>query len=69
MSAVSKRGIVKFIRPTFSFLTPDDGTPDVFCHVSVIERAGLALSKGDRVAFVVEPGARGLRATSIALVS
>ena len=69
MSAVSKKGIVKFTRPSFSFLTPEDGTPDVFCHVSVIERAGIVLAKGDQVAFVVEPSSRGLKATSIALVS
>jgi CspA family cold shock protein len=68
MSSVSKRGVVKFTRPSFLFLTPEDGTPDVFCHVSVIKSAGLVLSKGDQVAFVVEPSARGLKATSIALI-
>ena len=68
MSAVSKRGVVKFVKPSFLFLTPEDGTLDVFCHVSVVEHAGLVLAKGDAVAFVVEPSARGLKATSIALI-
>jgi CspA family cold shock protein len=67
-TAVSKRGVVKFTRPSFLFLTPEDGSPEVFCHVSVIKSAGLVLSKGDRVAAVVEPSARGLKAISIALI-
>jgi cold shock protein len=36
----------------FGFIAPEDGSPDVFVHVSAVERAGLgSLSEGQRVSF------------------
>ena len=41
--ATSITAQVKWFNPTkgFGFLVPDDGSPDVFCHVSAVERAGF----------------------------
>lgn len=49
-------GTVKFFNATkgFGFIQPDNGGPDVFVHVSAIERAGLGtLSEGQKVSFDV----------------
>jgi len=36
----------------FGFITPDDGSKDVFVHVSAVERAGLkSLAEGQKVSF------------------
>ena len=47
-------GTVKWFNPTkgFGFIAPEDGTQDVFVHISAVERAGLgALNEGQRVRF------------------
>jgi CspA family cold shock protein len=54
----------------FGFIRPDSGGPDLFVHVSEIERAGLdQLAKGQRVSFEVhrDPRTGRERATRIAL--
>ncbi len=36
----------------FGFIQPDDGSKDVFVHISAVERAGLAgLNEGQKVSF------------------
>ena len=38
----------------FGFIQPDSGGPDVFVHVSAVERAGLSgLNEGQKVSFEV----------------
>ena len=50
----------------FGFLTPDDGSPDVFCHVSAVEEAGYAtLAQGARVTCEVAERREGPVASSI----
>ena len=61
-------GTVKWFNATkgYGFIAPDDGSNDVFVHVSALERAGLAtLREGQRVDFAARPGRDGrLSATS-----
>lgn len=50
-------GTVKWFNPTkgFGFIQPDDGTNDVFVHISSVERAGLDnLREGQKVSFDLE---------------
>ena len=36
----------------FGFIQPDDGSKDVFVHISAVERAGLySLNEGQKVTF------------------
>lgn len=47
-------GSVKFFNAAkgFGFITPDDGGPDVFVHISAVEQAGLpGLNDGDQVSY------------------
>lgn len=44
----------------FGFIQPDDGSKDVFVHISAVERAGLAtLSDGQRVQYELVRGKDG----------
>jgi len=55
-------GTVKFFNPTkgFGFITPDDGSKDVFVHISAVQGAGLgSLSENQKVSFDVERGSNG----------
>ncbi|MBL8549677.1 MAG: cold-shock protein [Hyphomonadaceae bacterium] len=57
-----QNGVVKFFNSArgFGFITPDGGGPDVFVHVSAVERAGLpTLSEGQRVNFQTLPDSKG----------
>ncbi|WVT76412.1 cold-shock protein (plasmid) [Sinorhizobium chiapasense] len=49
-------GTVKWFNSTkgFGFIQPDDGSTDVFVHISAIERASLrSLTDGQKVTFDV----------------
>ena len=61
-------GTVKFFNATrgFGFIAPDDGSKDVFVHVSAIERAGLGhLAEGQKLSFDVQDDARGPKAVNL----
>ena len=50
------QGTVKWFNSQrgFGFIQPDDGSKDVFVHISAVERAGLReLREGQRVSFEV----------------
>lgn len=47
-------GTVKFFNEQkgFGFIAPDDGSTDVFVHISAVERSGMqTLSDGQKVTF------------------
>jgi CspA family cold shock protein len=47
-------GVVKWFNATkgFGFIQPDDGSKDVFVHISAVEKAGLStLNEGAKVSF------------------
>lgn len=62
-------GTVKWFNPArgFGFIQPDDGSKDVFVHISALERSELEqLLEGQKVQFEVERGQNGkLAATNL----
>jgi CspA family cold shock protein len=49
-------GTVKFFNATkgFGFITPEDGSTDVFVHISAVERAGMrTIIEGQKLSFDV----------------
>ena len=55
-------GTVKWFNATkgFGFIQPDDGSKDVFLHVSAVERAGLQSPQdGQKVEYELESGRDG----------
>jgi len=55
-------GTLKFYNAAkgFGFITPEDGSKDVFVHATALEAAGIqSLNEGDKVTFVLEDDRRG----------
>lgn len=55
-------GTVKFFNTTkgFGFIEPQDGSKDVFVHISAVENAGLnTLAENQQVSFELERGKNG----------
>lgn len=53
----------------FGFITPDDGTKDLFVHYSEIQGNGFrSLDENQRVQFEVEQGAKGPQAVGVSTV-
>jgi len=68
---VSKtKGTVKFFNSQkgFGFITPDDGSKEIFVHINNIEGNVQSLSEGQAVRFVVGQGRKGPEATEVELV-
>lgn len=54
-------GTVKWFNATkgYGFIQPDEGGPDVFVHISAVERAGLRdLNEGQKVTYELEQDRR-----------
>jgi CspA family cold shock protein len=44
----------------YGFIQPDDGSKDVFVHISAVEQAGLrGLNEGQKVSYDLEQGRQG----------
>jgi len=57
-------GTVKFFNNSkgFGFISPDDGSKDVFVHLNgLIDK----IKEGDKVSFDVEEGKKGLNAVNV----
>ena len=56
------QGTVKWFNPTkrFGFIAPDDGSKDVFVHMTAVEKAGMkTLSEGQKVKFDLAADEKG----------
>ena len=59
---MASQGTVKFFNGEkgYGFIKPDDGSRDIFVHVTAGEQAGLrSLSEGQKIAYEVEPDKKG----------
>ena len=55
-------GTVKWFNSTkgYGFIQPDDGSKDVFVHISAVERAGIGtLNEGQKISFDLQRGQQG----------
>ena len=65
------QGTVKWFNAEkgYGFISPDDGTADVFVHYSAIGGSGYrSLEEGQRVDFGVEQSPKGPQATGVSAV-
>jgi CspA family cold shock protein len=69
--AESLDGVVKWYDPArgFGFILPNDGSKDIFVHVTALRRSGIdALEPGQPVRMMVAQAKRGREASSIELL-
>jgi CspA family cold shock protein len=62
MEGLMSIGTVKWFNTAkgYGFIQPEDGSKDVFVHISAVERAGLGnLREGQKVSYDLERGQQG----------
>ncbi|WP_207541141.1 cold-shock protein [Sabulicella rubraurantiaca] len=55
-------GTIKWFNTTkgYGFIQPEDGTKDVFLHISDLQRAGIdAPQEGDKIEYEIQRGQQG----------
>ena len=65
-------GLVKWLNADkgFGFITPADGSKDVFVHFSAIQSNNFrTLEEGQKVEFSIENGAKGPAASNVVTLS
>ena len=60
------KGKIKFFNTQkgFGFITPDDGTKELFVHISNV-KGNQSLDEGQAVEYVKSEGRKGLEATQV----
>jgi CspA family cold shock protein len=61
-------GTVKWFNDAkgFGFITPDDGSEDLFAHFSAVNASGFkSMKEGQKVTFEVVQGSKGKQAANI----
>jgi CspA family cold shock protein len=61
-------GTVKWFNESkgYGFITPDDGSKDIFVHFSAIQVDGFKkLTEGQAVTFEIEQSPKGVQATNV----
>ena len=65
---MSQTGLVKWFNAEkgFGFISPTDGSKDVFVHFSAIQNGGFkTLEEGQKVSFTIENGQKGPAAANV----
>jgi CspA family cold shock protein len=68
---MSSIGTVKWFNAQkgYGFIQPEDGSKDVFVHISAVERAGIrALNEGQKVSFQLQSDRGKMSAVNLELV-
>lgn len=66
-----KAGTVKWFNDEkgFGFITPDDGSADLFVHFKAIKADGFkSLKEGQKVSFKAVPGQKGMQAEDVTIL-
>ena len=64
------RGTVKFFNTSkgYGFIEPEDGTKDVFVHISALEKSGISqVNEGQKLSFDIASNKGKTSAANIAL--
>ena len=69
MNEKQQQGVIKFYRADkgYGFIQPDDGSKDVFVHVTGVAD-GAKICERDAVRYHVAPSERGPKAVNVELV-
>ena len=71
-NAIMQSGKVKWFNPEkgYGFIRPNDGSEDIFLHISAVEEAGLGmLEPGQEIKFNIEENpAKGNKKSAVDLV-
>ena len=52
----------------YGFIQPDDGSKDVFVHITAVDRAGLGdLNEGQKLAYEIEAGRQPGKSSAVDL--